>query len=461
MERPIFWHHGLFLQPQHFQLADRYLQSLTAPAYRFLIPHLWGVNALEIRKTALQTRTFQVTGGELVFRDMTHVIIPDNALVESRSFEEDWAEGGRPLTVFLGIKKWSDSGHNVTIMDGSTGISKVATRFVAPAEFEEMPDLHEQGPSAEVKRLFYAVRVFWETEQDRFADYEVIPVARLERKGDDVVVSERYIPPSISAEASPVMENIVKEIRDQVTARGHQLELYKRDRGIHTAEFGARDMVFLLALRSLNRFIPELYHLLDDAQAHPWIVYGMLRRIIGELSTFSQEVSVLGVTDGDEGGVPAYSHESLFSCFTVAQETITRLLDEITSGPEYVFSLVYDGTYYSTDLPPAVFDGSNRFYLVVETGADPAEVAGSINTSAKLSSREALAILIVRSLPALGLKHLPVPPQELPRKAGAGYFQVEHYGDQWANVQKGKNIALFWDSAPEDLKVELMVVGRT
>ena len=27
--------------------------------------------------------------------------------------------------------------------------------------------------------------------------------------------------------------------------------------------------------------------------------------------------------------------------------------------------------------------------------------------------------------------------------------------------QKGSNIALYWDAAPEDLKVELMIVGRT
>ncbi|UCF86328.1 MAG: type VI secretion system baseplate subunit TssK, partial [Desulfobacteraceae bacterium] len=37
----------------------------------------------------------------------------------------------------------------------------------------------------------------------------------------------------------------------------------------------------------------------------------------------------------------------------------------------------------------------------------------------------------------------------------------DHHSDQWAQVQQGHNIALYWDTAPEDLKVELMVVGRT
>jgi type VI secretion system protein ImpJ len=38
---------------------------------------------------------------------------------------------------------------------------------------------------------------------------------------------------------------------------------------------------------------------------------------------------------------------------------------------------------------------------------------------------------------------------------------VNHHSDQWALVQKGNNIALYWDSAPEDLEVELMVAGRS
>jgi type VI secretion system protein ImpJ len=170
---------------------------------------------------------------------------------------------------------------------------------------------------------------------------------------------------------------------------------------------------------------------------------------------------VLGDTADGTPAIPSYSHENLHGCFSAAQEMITRLLDEITAGPEYIFPLVYDGTYYSTELPPAIFDGANRFFLVVETGADPEKVLSSLETGAKLSSRESLAILIVRALPALGLKHLPVPPQELPRRANAHYFQIEHHGEQWINVQKGRNMALFMDSAPADLKVELMVVGRS
>ena len=71
-----------------------------------------------------------------------------------------------------------------------------------------------------------------------------------------------------------------------------------------------------------------------------------------------------------------------------------------------------------------------------------------------------MPILIARALPGVGLEHLPVPPQELPRRAHSIYFAVDHHSDHWALVEKGRNIALYWDNAPEDLEVELMVVER-
>ena len=84
----------------------------------------------------------------------------------------------------------------------------------------------------------------------------------------------------------------------------------------------------------------------------------------------------------------------------------------------------------------------------------------AVTTIAKLSSREHLPILIARALPGVRLEHLPVPPQELPRRAHSIYFAVDYQGDQWAPVRKGNNIAFYWDNAPEDLEAELMVVGR-
>jgi type VI secretion system protein ImpJ len=221
-------------------------------------------------------------------------------------------------------------------------------------------------------------------------------------------------------------------------------------------------MVYLLALRSLNRYVPLLFHLTETRQVHPWGVYGILRQLIGELSSFSEKVNVMGepVGDGDTQPLPPYDHRRLWECYSVAQSLIGRLLDEITAGPEYVIQLLYDGTYFSAEMRPVHFESRNRYYLVLRTEEEPKSVIDAIDTVVKLSSRERLPLLIARALPGVGLEHLPVPPQELPRRSYSIYFSVDSNCDQWALIEKGNNIALYWDNAPEDLEVELMLVGR-
>ena len=461
MERPLFWHQGLFLQPQHLQLEDVHFQSLLTPLHRFLQPHFWGTGDFEIRKAALGNRSFDLLRGEFLFPDRTYAVFPGNALIGARSFDEAWVEGGKPMTVFVGLKKWNDVGENVTVLSDLENFSDVTTRFVTAVDPEEAPDLHQGGPRAQVKRLYHVLKIFWETERDQLGDYVLIPVAQLERVGEEITLSEHFVPPCLSITSSEPLVKLVKEIRDQIAARGHQLESYKRERGIHAAEFGARDMVYLLALRSLNRYVPLVFHLTESHQVHPWTVYGILRQLIGELSSFAERVNMMGELEDGTHLIPGYDHRGLWGCFGAAQSLVTQLLDEITAGPEYMIQLVYDGTYYAAELSPTIFEGRNRFYLVFETEEDPQSVLRSLETIAKLHSRESLPILIARALPGIKLEHFPIPPQELPRRAHSIYFQIDHHSDQWPHVQKAHNIALYWDTAPEDLNVELMVVGKS
>jgi type VI secretion system protein ImpJ len=405
-------------------------------------------------------KSFAILRGNFLFPDGTFAVLPGNAIIEARSFNEAWVEGGRPLPVFVGLRKWTDTGENVTVLNKLENIPDVSTRFVTTHDAEEINDLHSGGPAGQVKRLFHVLKIFWENERDQLGEYLLIPVAQLERMGEEIRLSEQFVPPCLSISSSEPLFKLIKEIRDQIAARSYQLEEYKSQRGIQTAEFGSRDMVYLLALRSLNRYVPILFHFSDVRQVHPWTVYGILKQMIGELSSFSERMNVMGESADKSRILPNYNHENLWECFSTAQILISQLLDDITAGPEYVIRLMYDGTYYAAELKPAIFESHNRFYLVFKTGEDPKAAIQAVTTIAKLSSREHLPLLIARALPGIRLEHLPVPPQQLPRRARSIYFAIDHHGDQWPLVQKNKNIAFYWDNAPEDLEIELMVVGR-
>ncbi|MBI9092023.1 MAG: type VI secretion system baseplate subunit TssK [Desulfobacterium sp.] len=461
MSKPLFWHQGLFLQPQHFQLNDLYQRSLVEPMYRYFPPFPWGVARLEILESALANYSFGISAGEFIFPDNTHAVISKNAVIQARSFAEAWTDGSKTFTVFIGLKKFNLDKENVSVVPNPSACGEKTTRFVSAVDPQEVRDLHQSGPGAQVKQMDLLLRIFWEDELPQLGDYLLIPVALLEKSGEEILLSKRFIPPCITVTASTVLDDLIREIMDQLGAKSRQLESSKKNKGVHTAEFGSRDMVFMLALRSLNRYLPLLSHFRSAPQVHPWSLYGVLRQIVGELSSFSGDISATGELADGTHLMKAYDHKELWKCFSTIQSLITRLLDDITAGPEYVILLAYDGTYFTAEIAPQIFDGHNRFFLVFQSEEAPETLVDAVKHIAKLGARESLPILIAQSLPGIRVDFLENVPQELPRRSNCVYFQLDHHGEQWSQVQTRNNLALYWDMAPEDLTVELMVVRRS
>ncbi len=460
IKRPIFWQQGLFLQPQHLQLADLHQGFLHKPLYEHGLPHFWGVSGLQIAESALANRSFELLAGTLLFPDGTFVELPGNALVRARSFDGAWVEGDRPFTVHVGIKKLHQSERNVTVLRSFDDLAGVNSRFVTRVDPEAVNDLYSDGPAAQVKSLTCLLQVFWEHELAELDGYVTMPVARLERDGETIRLSEHFIAPCYCLSGSAPLLKVVRDIRDEVAGRTRQLEEYKSPREIQKSEFDASYMVYLLALRSLNRYVPVLFHYAEARQLHPWVVYGTLRQLVGELSSFSDRVGMLGESADGDPPLPAYDHGDLAKCMTAAHTLITRLLNEITIGPELLVHLDPEGDLFVADLPRKFFGPRNRFYLVMRTEADAETTLRAFDAEAKLAARAQLPVLVSRALPGVELIHMPVAPQGLPRRSYSFYFRIEPVSEQWEFVEKEANVALYWADAPEDLKVELVVLRR-
>jgi type VI secretion system protein ImpJ len=459
--KPIFWHEGLFLQPHHFQWQDLYMQSLIEPLNRYLTPSLWGTGKMVVHSESLSNFVFNVISGEFRFRDMTHALFPGNAVLESRNFEKAWKDKGKPFNVYLGIRKLSPTGKNVSDPLNYESFSMVPTRFTADTETENLPDLYEGSEPLAIERLRYVLKLLWEDEKNSVGDFEVLPIARIENQNGTIILSPNFIPPVLSIFSSKVLMHSITSINELMTATANRLEANKKERGVHTAEFGTKDMVFLLTLRTLNRFSPILRHMLGAGfSVHPWAVYGVLCQLIGELSTFSSKINLVRIRKDDPFYLTPYDHEALSQCFSRAVKILVKLMGDIAADPEYIAQFVYDGTHYHMDVPPKMLEGRKQYYLVVETDAAPEQVVADLENMAKLSSSKYLELLIAQSLPGIQIRHIANPPSELPRRSMGVYFSINHKNRLWQKVLEEKNLALSWDTRPEDARIELMVSGR-
>lgn len=456
----VYWHQGMFLQSQHFQMADLHNQFQHKPIQESGLPHFWGVGELEPIASAAANRTVDIATARLLFQDRTYIEYPGNAVIRARPFDADWVEGDKPFTVYLGLKKLSTTESNVTIVPDLAHAGTVSTRYATLANPTEVADLYSDGPAAQVRSLLHVVKVFYESEIDQLQDYSLIPIARLVRDGETIKLSDSFIPPCYAVAGSNVLLRLIKDIRDELTGRARQLQEYKSPREMQKAEFDASYMVFLLALRSLNRASPYLFHLTETHQVHPWLAYGAMRQLIGELSSFSERFNMLGEAQDGTPGLPAYDHADLGKCFGRVRTMLSHLLNEITVGPEFLTILEYQNGYHVGQLPRNFFGQRNRFYLVIRTERELEWVVESVQNDARLAAVDEMQGLISHALPGLELIHMTAAPQGLPRRSYSYYFRIEQMSQQWEVVEREGAIALYWPDAPADLKAEVVVLRR-
>lgn len=478
MEKPLLWHQGLFLQPQHLQLKDEYDHSKLTPYHRYLKPHLTGVVSINIVDSSASGHSIEIDQGEFWFPDMTYAVLGKNALIESRDFR-DHVTADKPTTIFVGLKTWVDQRPNVTEVANESSAKFVGTRFVVLKDQEDVDDMHlGSSGAAQVKRMFYALRMFFSDETDNTPGYQLIPVAKITKNDKGVAISNDFIPPCVLVSADKKLTDKINFIGNLILSRCMELGSYKRKRGIHNAEFGSRDMVYLLVLISLNRYAPYFKSILDKEPAHPHDVYVVIQQLVAELSSFSDHVNTVGVIEqkypekqkGKSGigsdstkdqevkSLAAYNHNELFDCFSSAEILIARLIEEITTGPDYVLDIVFTKPYYTCAMDEELFKGKFSYYLVMRTKAELKNVVNAIDNSIKVTSPNLMETLVQRSLPGAIVEHLPIIPQELPRRTDGIYFRIDVNNESFKNIRKERQLALFWYEPPEDLRMELMVV---
>jgi len=456
----IYWHQGMYMQPQHFQLADLHAQFRIRPVVETGLPHFWGVGALELAPAAVANRTIDVRAARLIFPDRTYVEFPGSAVLAPRRFDDAAIGDGRALTVYLGLHKVAPEGDNVTRCATLDEAAAAPTRYATVVPSSDVPDLYSNGPAAQVLTLVHVVRVFFENEIDDLGQYDLIPIARLVRVGDAVTVSAQFIAPSYALAGDDTLAAIVRDICDELAGRAHHLQELKSPVEMQKADFDPGYMMLLLALRTLSRACPRLLHLSQTPDVHPWVVYGALRELVGELSVFSSRFDMLGETRDGSPGLPAYAHTDLHGCFARAQALIGYLLNEIAVGPEFLATLAYRDGVFAGELPGRLFDRRNRFYLVLRSAdAGPGFVDAALG-DARLATAADVPRLVAHALPGLELIHVPNVPPGLPRRASSHAFRIEQVSELWDAVQRDEGIALQWPDAPRDLIAEIVVLRR-
>lgn len=459
LTKPLLWHQGLFLQPQHMQYLDGYHRDFVTTLVSKTRPYFWGLIELDIDMEALQSGAFQCKTLTGLFADGTLVTYPDNAVLSARNFESAWVDRKQSLPVYVAVKRATHSEANVTLLNSKQELANARSRFISHNAGVEFPDQFQASGSANLKQLDYVLKLCFGSEIDAMDDYIFLPVAELVQEGKEFRLDEHFIPPCINIGASRVISNVLLTLKNNLLGRARLLESYKTagvgdQGGLSGAAVSNR-----MALMTLARYIPLLMHLLDGDSVHPSDVYGVIRQLAGELSIYSSKMEISG--EGSDGGltIPHYDHQNLSGCFRTALESIGQVLGELTIGPELLVSLKNESaSKFVGALSKEFFDRKHSVYLMVRTREPSKDWLEAFLNYSKLGATGQVDVYARRSLPGVNLMHLQGKPIGVTGQPNTQYFMVEREGYEWGYVQDSGQIGMIWNDAPADLAVDFVLV---
>jgi type VI secretion system protein ImpJ len=430
---PVLWNKGAFLQPQHLQYQDLYLESQMSFLVDALSAYSYGFYDLTIDDAMLAKGYFSLHEASGRFKD--------GALFDLAHYAPDplqigeFPPGEDSVVVSLGIPQRRPD-RNVSLPDGGPHDTRYRVEYLPLVD--ETTGVNEQHVQIGVQNLAYL------TPRSDQTGYSVLPVARLLRTAGTLQVDRNFTPPVVRVSASPFLNAKVQEWTGLLADKSRALARTRRLRGSFTPEFTASDVQTFWLLYTVNAYHPQFAHFMGRDSVHPAEAYAHGLALAGALTSFS--------LDADPANLPAYEHENLGRCFSELGLVITRLLEKAIPRNFAVLPLtpVKGQRVWTTHLKDEYLKES-RLLLAVETEPQQGWVIPEkwlMGTVQVVSGSEAGGLMSGQ------VYGLPLSRAEgsisraFPMHQDYQYFQIETSGPTWAAICKTRTLAVYFPVPP-------------
>lgn len=443
----VIWSEGLFLQPQHFQQHDRFVEHLMRSHARATHAWGWGCVSLTIDPVLLEIGKVAIASAFGLMPDGTPFCFPDDLPApEPVDIPPDTKDELVMLCVPLsrrGAKEF-DIGllcdGEECQPNGSDLRYRVSETEVADSVAGSSLCAHMQTASPNFRLML---------SRNATDAYASIGIARVVERGADhrVVLDPGYIPPTLDANRQTVLSGYLREL----CARVHQ------HAELHAANFsqagrgGIAEIADFLLLMMLNRYEPLMEHLRQAPLIHPSRLYEALLAFAGELSTFSEDRRPLVAAQ--------YRHDDLAAAFR-------SLMHEIRESPAWRIEPAAVAIALSERAPSlhvaTIHDlslmKSATFVLAAHAQMPPEAMRARLPAQVKIAPAERIREIATLALPGIRLRPLPVAPRQIPFHAGFDYFELERDSELWKQLEKSGNAAMHVSGDFPGLELEFWAI---
>jgi type VI secretion system protein ImpJ len=455
--QPVVWSKGIFLQPQHLQLQDRYFESVIHFRHQVLGFAPYGFAKLKLDHEALGSGQLGIleaaglTSDGLAF-DFPTSEAPPSPKALSAAFEPVRGDTPKSADFHLAIPSYQVGGANLSKREPF-----IDARYVAHSQLVRDENSGTAEKSVQVARKNFRILAEHEVREG----LTTIRLARVVRDDAGRYHLDRdMVPPFLSVESSATLRNVIKRLVELISARSTVLSGLRREKDLVRADWTAADIESFWLLYTLNGVLPILRQFCDSPADdeigdfrqthHPEEVFAEMLSLAGALTAFSQRAQVRDL--------PGYNHEDLGSCFSSLAKAIVQLLDQpakmrfvslpLAEVRDLVFASAIDDEKYLI---------KTHFYLAVSSrGLKKKELVKYVLEGVKMCSATHISHLLDHALPGIRLAHV-APPPSIPAKLEYEYFALEQEGAYWESVLRARNIAAFLPSSIRNPKAEVII----
>ncbi|OWU81012.1 type VI secretion system baseplate subunit TssK [Phaeobacter sp. 22II1-1F12B] len=437
----VLWTEGLFLQPHHFQQADRYTEALVSGLARRIRPYGWGVSALEIDDEVLKVGQFALKSVSGLTHDGTVFRVP---MTDDHPPALEVPTTVKDCVVYLTVPQRRQGATEVDMSGAEMSASRLR-----PTEIEVTDTMGQEKKPVVLgvgkMRLQFALAV------DDLADKLAIPVARIieVRPDKEIILDQAFIPSCLDIRAAHPLDAFVRELEGLLSHRMQALSGRLAESG---SARGAAEVQDFMLLSVVNRSLPLIRHLTRIENLHPEDFYRTCVSLAGELSVFMS-------ADKEPPNFPAYEHDNLSGSFSPVIRTLRQYLSSVLEQTAIAIKLEERKYGISVGvIADRKLLGNAGFVLAVDADIPAEDVRRHFAGQAKIGPVEEIRQLVNSALPGITLRPLPVAPRQIPYHAGVVYFELEPESQYWAKMTTSGGIAVHVSGQYPGLKMELWAI---
>ena len=443
----LLWGEGLFLRPQHFQRQDAYHEWRLAEVSGALHPYAWGIRRCKVDVDALANGVLRFLELGLIFSDGELFSAPQEDDLPAPVSLESIPAGTSELVFHAVLPQMRANGSNFSSGIAEPDASLRFTQHNLPA-----PDWFTGAAQSELSVLRRCVRVLADTEpRDHLVS---LPVCRLRRSATGPFeLDPRFIPPSLSIGAVPVLHAMLRRLLDSLQAKVDALYGFHREPSRHVIEFRSGDIASFWLLHTASSAFAALSHYLHHPALHPERLYERMLELAGALMTFSRSYSL--------ADLPPYRHAAPGPCFAKLDQVIRELLETVISTKYFSIALEeVKPSFHHGRLESDKISAATTFYIGVQAALSPSEIVDVVPQRFKIGAPDDVEKLVLSAMSGVRLTHAPQVPAAIPVRPNAYYFAVDARGPLYERMLAAQTITIYVPSGIADLRLELFALNQ-